>query len=100
MHRAAVLLLISFAFAGAASAESKRAPTLTIDVKNAEVREIFSQVKRQCRIRNLIIDRDVKGTGTFLFRAVPCPLAIRVITASLGLDYEIEPSYVRVAPLR
>lgn len=72
-------------------------PTFTIDVKDGEVREIMREVKRQCGIRNLIIDPDVQGRGTFLFRDLPCSEAIRTILATMGLDYEIESSVMRVA---
>ena len=70
------------------------------DVSDAEVRTIFASVKQQCGIRNVIIDRDVTGRGTFLFRDVPCEQAIRTITASLGLGVETEPAYLRVASQR
>jgi type II secretory pathway component HofQ len=102
MHRVAILILLcGIAAAGSTGAERKQAqprgPAMTIDVKDADVRDILRELKRQCGIRNLIIDKDVAGSGTFLFRNVPCPQAIRTITASLGLDYEVENAYVRVA---
>lgn len=97
MKRYAALVWCALAVAGTLSAAPKSPRTLSIDVKDAEVRAIFATVKVQCGIRNVIIDRDVSGKGTFLFRDVPCEQAIRTITASLGLGFEIEPSYLRVA---
>ncbi len=61
-------------------------PTVTLDVKDAEAREILKSMQRQCRIRNLIIDPQVQGSGTFLFNQVPCRQAFRVVLGSLGLS--------------
>jgi hypothetical protein len=72
-------------------------PTLTIDVKDGEVRDIMREVKSQCGIRNLIIDPDVQGRGTFLFNDLPCSQAIRTILATMGLEYEIDSAVMRVA---
>jgi|GEM_PF-582204 len=71
-------------------------PTLTIDVKDADVRLIMREVKEQCGIKNMIIDPEVQGTGTFLFDGVPCRLGIRTILASLGLGSEPYPDLLRV----
>jgi hypothetical protein len=64
--------------------------TLTLDVKDAEAADILRSVQRQCGIRNLMIDPDVRGSGTFLFRDVPCGVAIDTILQSLGLAGEVE----------
>lgn len=64
--------------------------TVTLDVKDAEDGDILRSVQRQCGIRNLMIDPDVRGTGTFLFREVPCGVAIDTILGSLGLAGEVE----------
>jgi hypothetical protein len=72
-------------------------PTLTIDIKDGEVRDIMREVKSQCGIRNLIVDPDVQGRGTFLFNDLPCSQAIRTILATMGLDYEIDSAVMRVA---
>lgn len=71
-------------------------PVLHLNVKNAPVREILASVRHQCGIRNLIIDPEVAGQGTFLFAGVPCVEGLRVILASLGLAADIEPGLVRV----
>ncbi|HXI11942.1 MAG TPA: hypothetical protein VNM92_04775 [Thermoanaerobaculia bacterium] len=72
-------------------------PTVTIDVKDEPVVSILKNVQKQCAIRNLMIDPDVQGTGTFLFREVPCSIALRTIFRSLGLQGEVHPgSLVRV----
>ncbi len=71
-------------------------PVLHLDVKNASVRDILRSVKKQCGIRNLIIDQEVSGQGTFLFTGVPCGEGLRVILASLGLAAEVETGLVRV----
>ena len=59
--------------------------TVTIDVKDAEVHAILKELQRQCGIKNLIIDPDVQGSGTFLFNEVPCRTAFDVVFHSLGL---------------
>lgn len=91
-------LLISFLALPAFAATEKRLdepqpavaragePTVTIDVKDAEVAVILKDLKKQCGIRNLMIDPNVEGKGTFYFRDVPCRLAFGVVLRSLGLD--------------
>lgn len=69
-------------------------PTVTIDVVDAEVREILGIVKKQCGIRNVIVDPGVTGKGTFLFRGVPCTTALRTMFATMGLAAETHPSSV------
>ena len=59
--------------------------TVTIDVKDEEVHALLRDMQRQCGIRNLIIDPDVQGSGTFLFNEVPCDTAFSVVFHSLGL---------------
>ncbi len=109
---AAAILLVTLLSAGAAFAETSRAsredgeekrrksePALTLDVKDADVRAILEVVAEQCGIRNLIVDRDVTGKGTFLFEDVPCSTGIPVILRSLGLGAEFySSSVVRVKP--
>ena len=60
-------------------------PTVTLDVKDAEAREILKSMQRQCGIRNLLIDPQVQGTGTFLFNQVPCRQAFTIVLQSMGL---------------
>jgi hypothetical protein len=65
-------------------------PVVTIDVKDGEIASILREVATQCGIRNLVLDRDVQGTGTFLFQDVPCEAAFRAIFASMGLTADRE----------
>lgn len=66
-------------------------PTVTLDVKDAELTHILQEIKKQCGIRNLMIDPEVREhKGTFLFYEVPCTQALVTIFASLGLSAEIE----------
>ncbi len=69
-------------------------PAVTMDVVDAELGEILAIVKKQCGIRNIIVDPGVTAKGTFLFRDVPCNAAIRTIFRSLGLAAEMHPSSV------
>ena len=59
--------------------------TVTIDVKDADARVILKSMQKQCGIKNLMIDPEVQGSGTFLFRSVPCRTAFGVVLRSLGL---------------
>ena len=77
--------LAFLAFLTLASAES--APrTVTLDVKDGEVHDIFGEIQKQCAIRNLVIDPGVEGKGTFLFRDVPCPAALDVVGHTMDLQ--------------
>lgn len=62
-----------------------RVPTVTLDVKDGEARDILKSMQRQCGIKNLMIDPNVQGTGTFLFNDVPCAQAFSIVLRSLGL---------------
>jgi hypothetical protein len=78
-----------------------REPVVTLDVKDAEARVILKSMQRQCGIKNLVLDPDVQGSGTFLFHRVPCRQAFSVVLRSLGLamsDYS--GSLVSVEPRR
>ncbi len=61
--------------------------TVTIDVKDAEARDILKAMQKQCGIRNLVFDPQVSSAikGTFLFNDVPCRTAFSVVLKSLGL---------------
>jgi hypothetical protein len=63
-----------------------REPSVTLDVKNADVRTILTSMQKQCGIKNLMIDPQVQGSGTFLFHDVPCRTAFEVALRSLGLS--------------
>jgi hypothetical protein len=63
---------------------------VTIDVKDGEIASILREVATQCGIRNLVLDREVQGTGTFLFKDVPCEAAFRAIFTSMGLAADRE----------
>ena len=69
-------------------------PTVTIDVKDAEAGEILKSMQKQCGVRNLMIDPNVKGKGTFYFYEVPCRQAWSVVLRSMGLDSVVYSSSV------
>lgn len=60
-------------------------PSVTLDVKDAGIHEILKSMQRQCGIRNLMIDPQVQGSGTFLFTDVPCRQAFDVVLRTMGL---------------
>jgi hypothetical protein len=63
----------------------ERVQGVTLDVKDEDVQTILKMMQRQCGIRNLVIDRDVQGKGTFLFTNVPCRQAFNTVLVSFGL---------------
>ena len=85
-RRVAVLLLSSLFLASAAGAAEAKKPSVTLDVVDEDARVILKSMQQQCGIKNLVIDPDVKGSGTFYFKAVPCPTAFRVVLRTMGLQ--------------
>ena len=99
-NSALMLLLVSFLALSASAATMKRLDggprpvivvrpterTVTIDVKDAETVEILKSMQKQCGVKNLMIDPQVKGKGTFYLYDVPCRHAWGVVLRSLGLD--------------
>lgn len=73
-------------------------PTVTLDVKDADVRVILKEMQQQCGIRNMLIDKDVTGAGTILFREVPCETALRTVFRQFGLKGVVNPNVVTVEP--
>lgn len=88
-----VLLAGLLALASAAYAEEKE-PAVNLDVKDEEIRVILKSMKEQCGIKNLLIDKDVAGKGTFILRDVPCSRAFDIVARTMGLAYDIEPNSV------
>ena len=86
-------LILSIALAVSAAAEPR---TVTLDVKDGDARVILKDMQKQCGIRNLVIDPDVQGNGTFYFREVPCETAFRAVFRTLGLTGQVEPNLVTV----
>ncbi len=72
---AAVLLL--------GAAEKPRG--VTLDVKDEDVHAILKSMQKQCAVKNLVIDPDVSGSGTFFFHDVPCGKAFNVVLSTMGL---------------
>jgi len=58
---------------------------VNLDVKDEDARVILKSMQRQCGIKNLILDPDVQGKGTFLFRDLDCRTAFDVVFRTLGL---------------
>jgi hypothetical protein len=71
--------------------------TVTLDVKDAEVRDILRSMQKQCGIRNLVVDPNVQGKGTFYFEKVPCRVAFAMVFRSLGIDAATHPNSVITA---
>lgn len=83
-----ILLLAGGAFAGE--------PTVTLDVKDGDVRTILKSMQEQCGVRNLLIDKDVQGKGSLYIRDVPCENAFRVVFQQFGLAGSVETILVHV----
>ena len=63
--------------------------TVTIDVKDEDVVVILKSMQKQCGIKNLVIDKDVQGKGTFVFRELPCERAFGVVFETMSLRAKI-----------
>ena len=59
--------------------------TVTLDVKDEDVRDILKSMQRQCAIKNLAIDPQVQGKGTFFMHDLPCATAFDVVLRTFGL---------------
>jgi type II secretory pathway component GspD/PulD (secretin) len=90
-----VLLTFAVVVAMTASAET---PSVTLDVKDADVRVILKSMQKQCGIKNLLIDKDVNGAGTIYFKDVPCDIAFRTVFAQFSLKGHVEQNMVTVEP--
>lgn len=75
-------------------------PTATVDVKDEDVRVILKSMQEQCGIRNLVIDPNVAGKGTFLFRDVPCRQAFSVVLSTFGLSGDFSGTTVATVSTR
>ena len=64
-------------------------PTVTIDVKDAEAVEILRSLQKQCGVKNLMIDPQVKAKGTFYLYDLPCRQAWSVVLRSLGFESRV-----------
>ena len=86
--------------AAALAISAKEQPrTVTLDVKEGEARVILRSLQQQCGIKNMIVDPDVHGSGTFFFRDVPCAQAIPVVLRVMGLAGQVQSnSVIRVEP--
>jgi type II secretory pathway component HofQ len=93
--RLAALAVIAALALPTAAAEK----TVTLDVKDAELRPLLKDMQRQCGIKNLVIDPDVQGSGaTFLFHEVPCTQAFDVVFKTFSLAaVQYENSVVHVS---
>lgn len=60
-------------------------PRVTLDVKDEDVRVILKSMQKQCGIRNLVLDPEVQGKGTFFLRDVPCKTAFDTVLRTMGL---------------
>lgn len=97
MSRIPLLLLLSIALPSLAATSKtigappppKRVahePAVTLNVKDEDVHKIMASMQKQCAVKNLVIDPDVQARGTFVFHALPCSTAFRVVLQSLGLS--------------
>ncbi len=65
-----------------------RAPepkTVTVDAKDEDVRVILKSMQKQCGIKNLIIDKEVDGKGTFVFDKLACDKAFDIVLRTMSL---------------
>ncbi|HJW92968.1 MAG TPA: hypothetical protein VJ901_05075 [Thermoanaerobaculia bacterium] len=77
-----------------AAEDQDKEPLVNLDVKDEEIRDILKSMKEQCGIKNLLIDKEVGGKGTFILRDIPCTKAFDIVARTMGLAYDIEPNSV------
>ena len=85
MRRSLLLVACVLLLLGAKPKEKKKELTVTLDVKDAEVRVILKSMQKQCGIKNLIVDPNVQGKGTFFLSNVPCRTAFPLVLSTMGL---------------
>lgn len=71
--------------AAAPAFAAEKSPAVTLDVKDEDVVVILKSMQRQCGIKNLIIDKEVQGRGTFIFRELPCQRAFDTVFRTMDL---------------
>ena len=65
---------------------SVKSKSVTLDVKNADVRAVLLSLKEQCGVKNMVIDPDIPSSAaTFIFRDVPCDSAFRIVFLTFRL---------------
>jgi type II secretory pathway component HofQ len=83
-----VSLLLAILLCGTAAATPQK--TVTLNVKNAEVVDVLQSLKKQCGVKNLIIDPGVGGqVGSLYVKNVPCSTAFSLVLRMSGLDAKI-----------
>ena len=92
------LLALLLVLSGAAAASAAEKRSVTLDVKDEDVRIILKSMQKQCGIKNLLIDKEVQGAGTIYFREVPCEQAFRTVFRPFGLTGQIASSVTHVEP--
>jgi type II secretory pathway component HofQ len=76
-------------------AAPKSEPKVTLDVKDAELRDVLASMKKQCGIKNLLIDPGIGGkTGSIFVKDVPCSQAFKLVLRMSGLEAKIYPNSI------
>jgi type II secretory pathway component GspD/PulD (secretin) len=72
-------------------------PRVTLQMKDADVRDVLKALQQQCGIRNLVIDPDVQGKGACLIlKKVPCSTAFRVVFRQFDLTGQVDANVTTV----
>lgn len=91
-----IALTCGAAAVSAAESTAARPRTVTLDVKDEDVRVILKSMQQQCGIRNLLIDKEVSGKGMIYFNEVPCATAFRIVMKQFGLAAQADPNVTTV----
>lgn len=81
----AIALLVALPNAARASAP----PSVTLDVKDEDVVVILKSMQKQCGIKNLVIDKEVQGKGTFIFHDLSCERAFDTVFRTMSLRAKV-----------
>lgn len=93
-----LFLVLALTLAAVMPAQAADAPTVTLDVKDEDVRVILRSMQKQCGIRNLLIDKEVQGKASLYIRDVPCENAFRVVFRQFSLAGTVDENIVHVSP--
>ncbi|HEY7862657.1 MAG TPA: secretin and TonB N-terminal domain-containing protein [Thermoanaerobaculia bacterium] len=97
MRQAALLLaLLAAAPAGQAAPVASLGEPITLDVKEADLREVLLRRFAPRTHLNLVVDPDVKGSVTVRLDRVPFERALDAVLASNGWGWRVEGRILRI----
>ena len=88
----------AFAAAPAALAQPSEQPTVSIDFKDAPIRDALNALKRQFPEFSYVLDQRVTGSVTLSLRDTSLANALRLMVGSVGAAYTVDNGVYVIAP--